>query len=153
MAGRDTASRELLVGLYALESGAIDQSDLDTAARAWARSPEKTLSVILAGTGLFDAKLLARLEARVGRELSPNTESPELDSGSGLTTGDHQDRPGWSQPSLTVDFPGSPPDEEADGDRRPTGESSEAGTGGRRFQVLRSQARGGLERLTIDWPT
>jgi eukaryotic-like serine/threonine-protein kinase len=149
MAGRDTASRELLLSLYALESGAIDQSHLVMAAQAWARSPEKTLSEILADTGSFDGKMLAGLEDRVRRELSPTTGSPGLDCGSGVSAGDHQDRPGWSQPSATVDFPGSPPDEAAYGDRHFPGESGGAGTGGRRFQVIRSQARGGLGEVFL----
>ena len=153
MAGRDGALRELLLGLYALESGAIDQSHLVRAARAWARSPEKTLSEILAGTGPFDAKWLARLEDRVSRDLYPTAGSPGPDRGSGVTTGDHRDRPGGSRPGVTVDFPGSPPDEGADADRRPAGESGGIGTGGRRFQVLRSHARGGLGEVFLGFDT
>ncbi len=132
MAGRDTASRELLLGLYALESGAIDQGQLVMAARAWARSPEKTLSEILADLGPLDARRLARLEDRVRRELAPTTGSPGPDRG-----------------SVTVDFPGSPPVEEAEADRRPPGEFGGTGAGGPRFQVLRSQARGGLGEVFL----
>jgi WD40 repeat protein/serine/threonine protein kinase len=134
MAGRDTASSELLLGLYALESGAIDQDHLVMAARAWARSPEKTLSEILAGTGPLDARTLAGLEDRVRRELAPTAASPGT---------------GGSQTDVTADFPGSPLDEEADADRRPAGEAGGGGTGGRRFQVLRSQARGGLGEVFL----
>jgi serine/threonine protein kinase len=153
MAGRDTASRELLLGLYALESGAIDQSHLVMAARAWARSPEKTLSEILAGLGPLDVRMLALLEDRVRRELSPTTGSPGPDGGSAASTGDHRDRPGGPQPDVTVDFPGSPPTEEADAHGRPTGESGGIGTDGRRFQVLGSHARGGLGEVFLAFDT
>ena len=149
MAERDAASRELLLGLYALESGAIDQNHLVMAARAWARSPEKILSEILAGSGLLDLRTLARLEDRIRRELAPNAGSPGPDRGSGATMGDRPDRPSGAEPAVTLDYPGSPLDQGADAGGGPMGEAGGTGTDGRRFQVLRSRARGGLGEVFL----
>ncbi len=79
MAGRLDASRDLRLGLFALESGAIDQEQLVSAVRSWARSRDRSLSAILAGRGLLDAPTLARLEDMVAR----NPESPESRLASG----------------------------------------------------------------------
>ena len=51
MAGRIEASRDFLLGLHALESGAIDREQLASAVRAWADSPDRTLSEVLAALG------------------------------------------------------------------------------------------------------
>ena len=120
MAGRNAASRELLLGLYALESGAIDQDHLVSAVRSWSRSPEKSLSEILSGSGLVDARALARLEARIGRESG-------LSDGAGLPT---EDRPDQAEANLTMSYPGPLGAEGGEG----------RGTGGARFQVGKSHA-------------
>src|SRR4051812_47827329 len=51
MVGRIEASRDLLLGLYALESRAIDREQLVDAVRAWTLSPDRTLSEVLDGLG------------------------------------------------------------------------------------------------------
>ena len=153
MAERDIASRELLLGLYALESGAIDQNHLVMAARAWARSPEKTLSEILADIGPLDSRTLARLQDRIRRELAPTAGSPGPARGSGATMGDRPDRPSGAEPAVTLDYPGSPLDQGADVGGGPMGAAGGTGIGGRRFQVLRSQARGGLGEVSLAFDT
>ncbi len=131
MAERDTALRELLLGLYALEGGAIDQRQLVKAARLWVGSPEKTLSEILAaGSGPFVGSL-------------------DTGRGPGAITGDRSDRPSGDEPAVTVNHWGPSVDEGADPGVRPPGETGGTGTGGRRFQVLRSQARGGLGEVFL----
>ncbi len=77
MAGRADAPRDLLLGLYALEGGAIDREQLVSAVRDWARSPDRTLSEILAGRGAVASSALALLEERVARDLGPPGGVPE----------------------------------------------------------------------------
>ena len=42
MAGREAASRELMLGLIALEAGEVDRETFVAAVRAWGRSPDGT---------------------------------------------------------------------------------------------------------------
>ncbi|WP_435008643.1 WD40 repeat domain-containing serine/threonine protein kinase [Tundrisphaera lichenicola] len=74
MVDRIEASRELLLGLYALESGAVDREQLVDAVRAWASSPDRVMSEVLGG---LDASTIARLEDRVARDLEATPGSPE----------------------------------------------------------------------------
>jgi eukaryotic-like serine/threonine-protein kinase len=129
MAGRDTASRELFLGLYALESDSIEESHLVMAAQAWARSPEKTRSEILAGDGRLDARTLARLQDRVRRELALTGGNP--DPGYRAGTRDRSNRPSGIDPTVTADYPGSPLDEGADAYGGTTSEDSGTGIDGR----------------------
>src|SRR5882757_7797005 len=116
MAGRADASRDLLLGLYALEAGAIDRAQLVSAVRAWARSPGRTLFEVLAEGGLLDATALARLEDLVRTDLGPLDGGPES--------------------SETVAYTGRPPEGEA-------GAATDDNKGPR-YRVLRPHARGGL---------
>ncbi len=125
MPGRDTPSRELLLGLYALESGAIDQARLVAAARARASAPAKTLAEILLDGGLLDPATLARLEERVARELAG------------------EDPPAGPEPAATEFYPVA---EAASG-------PAPVGADGARFRVLRSQARGGLGEVFLAFDT
>ena len=131
MIGRVAASRDLLLGLYALESGAIDQERLVQAVQDWSRTPERTLSEILADGGVLDPSTLAGLEDRVGRALEST--SGDLEAG---------------RPGATVTYPGPPP-EVAEVTRPPLGETFATGAGTRRFQNLRSHARGGLGEVFV----
>src|SRR3954454_17674037 len=113
MAGRRDATRDLRLGLFALECGAIDQEQLVSAVRSWARSGDRSLSAILADRGLLDAPTLARLEDLIAR----NSESAE---------GGHAPGP---DPTATFASTGRPPDGGAGtADRRP-----ESSLGKRRF--------------------
>src|SRR3954468_17354782 len=117
MAGRVDASRDLRLGLYALESGAIDQEQLVSAVRAWARSSGRTLSEILAARGVLDASALARLEDRVARDLPPPGGGLEPGPAAGAPTPDRPDGAGGFAPTATVAYAGRPPSGDADADR------------------------------------
>ena len=67
MPGRVDPSRDLRLGLHALESGAIGREELIAAVREWAGSTDRTMTEILAGV---DAATLARLESRVATDLA-----------------------------------------------------------------------------------
>jgi len=138
MAGRVAASRELLLGLYAIEGGAIDREGLVRAVLAWSRSPEASLSEILAGRGVLDPATLARLEDRVGRDLGPPAVEPGPGLGAGVATVDRPDRP-----ADTLAHPGTPTD------GSPAGDPAADGAGGRRFRIVRSHARGGLGEVFL----
>ncbi|SIO59326.1 WD40 repeat [Singulisphaera sp. GP187] len=130
MAGRADASRELRLGLYALESGAIDDEQLISAIRAWTRSSDRALSQILVSRGLLERDSLARLEDQVTRDrersLAPAGEA---------TAG----QPPELEPDATVAYAGRSFDEK-DGSTVP---------GGSRFQILKPHARGGLGEVFL----
>ena len=147
MSGRDTASYDLLLGWYAVESRAIDREQLVKAAREWGRSPEKSLSEILAGIGLLDAGMLARLEDRARRELGTNAGHPGPGDESADQTDDRGNQTVNYEPIVTVDYPGSLIVEGSDIADRATEEGDRPG--GRRFHVLRSRARGGLGEVFL----
>jgi eukaryotic-like serine/threonine-protein kinase len=122
MVGRIEASRDLLLGLYALESRAIDREQLVDAVRVWTRSPERSLSEVLGGLGGLDATTIAELEGQAARDLELPLDGPE--------------------PTATFDHAGPP----AGADRPPVGPAS---TGVGRFQILRAHARGGLGEVFL----
>ncbi len=78
MPGRVDPSRDLRLGLHALESGAIERDALISAVRAWASNPDMPLSEFLAGQGVIDRDSLARLEDHVARDLDVPDPRPDL---------------------------------------------------------------------------
>lgn len=142
MAGRVDATRDLRLGLYALESGAINDEQLVSAVRAWARSGDRTLSAIFLSRGVLDAGTVARLEDQV-------TKDRELSSGPpGRAEEAHppsvREDPGPNlEPDATVAYEGRPLDRS----------TSPAANGTPRFQVLRPHARGGLGEVFLAFDT
>lgn len=122
MTGRVDASRDLRLGLYALESGLIDQEQLVSAVRAWARSSDRTLSEILVGRGVLDTTSLARLEDRVKEDLTPPDNNP-------------------AEPTATVAYVGGSIVRNTD--------ATDTGVEWGRFQILRPHARGGLGEVFL----
>src|SRR5438128_8481827 len=106
MAGRVDPSRDLRLGLQALESGAIDREQLVSAVGAWARSPDRTLAEVLNDRGALDASTLARLEDRVTRDLELLGGSPGVDRTVEAPTPERSARPG--NPDATASFAGPP---------------------------------------------
>ena len=143
MVGRIEASRDLLLGLYALESGAIDRERFVSAIRAWNGSPDRTLSEVLAGPGGLDEVTLAGLEGRVARDLEP----PGHDTKAGHSTDpDGPGRPRDAEATETFAHAGPP----LDGLNDPTGrDPTYIGGGGGRFRVVRPHARGGLGEVFL----
>jgi WD40 repeat protein/serine/threonine protein kinase len=124
MAGRDDPSRDLRLGLRALEGRLIDRDQLVAAVADWASSPGRTLAEILVGRGAVDAPTLARLEGQVAADLKSSADAEANDPDA----------------TRTVAFTGS---------SRRDGEPEEADGAGRRFHVLRPHARGGLGEVFL----
>jgi WD40 repeat protein len=131
MAGRADASRDLRLGLLALEGGAIDERQLVAALRAWVRAPGRPLADVLAGLGAIDAATRARLEEAVAQASG----STGVGSGSGGATGAGAS----GDLDATATFAGS-------GRGRP---AEEPATEGPRFEVLAPHARGGLGEVFL----
>jgi WD40 repeat protein/serine/threonine protein kinase len=129
MAEHVHADRDLRLGLYALESGAIDQEQLVSAVRDWAVLANRPLSEILADRGVLDADTLSRLDERVTSDLHPPASSPD--------------------PSETVAYVGRSLERQADAAGRVTSVGDVYGIGGWRFQVIRPHARGGLGEVFL----
>jgi WD40 repeat protein/serine/threonine protein kinase len=148
MAGGVEASRDLRLGLLALESGTIGQDQLVSALRAWARTPGRALGEILVGRGAIDGATLSALEARVTTDLRRPLAPAQPDGGSDSDSG--RDETLIPDPGATVAYAGLPLFADADSDPgRASGDSVGTGVGGRRFQVLRPHARGGLGEVFL----
>jgi eukaryotic-like serine/threonine-protein kinase len=143
MSGRSDPSRDLRLGLLALESGVIDRGELVSAVGAWAGSPGLTMAEILIGRGAVDEPTVARLDDRVTGELSLPTNI------SRSTTGDRSGLPDDSDPTATFHLPGIPIRDGTPGPARDAGDQSDAGSGGPRFRALRPHARGGLGEVYV----
>jgi WD40 repeat protein/serine/threonine protein kinase len=128
MAGRDAASRELLLGALALESGAIDHNQLVWAVDAWSRSSTKPLSELLVDHARLDRGTLERLEQRVEEALSASG-SRDLET------------------DLTVAYPG--PIGDIAGAARQEEDRIASPAGSRRYRVLQRHARGGLGEVFV----
>ncbi|MEJ7639435.1 MAG: hypothetical protein WKF75_16025, partial [Singulisphaera sp.] len=147
MAGRMDVSRDLRLGLFALESGAIDQEQLISAVRSWSQSQDRSLSAILAGRGLLDAPTLARLEDLVAR--SPGSADGGLASGPPAPV--RSDRPDGPEPTATFDYAGRAGDVDAGRADRATADPIGPTVAGRRFHILRLHSRGGLGEVSLDF--
>jgi WD40 repeat protein/serine/threonine protein kinase len=69
MAGRAHPSRDLRLGLYAFEQGAIDRNQLVAVIKEWTSVPDRPLAALLADHGGIDEAVLARLLERVASDL------------------------------------------------------------------------------------
>ena len=67
MAGRVNPSRDLRLGLHALESGAIDREQLISAVADWATVPGRTLAEVFEERGILAGSTLAHMEQEVRR--------------------------------------------------------------------------------------
>jgi WD40 repeat protein len=124
-------SRDLRLGLLALESGLIDQEQLITAVRAWARSGGRSLGEVLTGRGWLDADTRRSLEGRVTEDLSRRPDpvaAPPPESGATPTTTDQAATIAYVPPAAS------------------TGRGKRGST---RFQIIRPHARGGLGEVFL----
>ena len=120
---RMDASRDLRLGLFALESGAIDHEQLVSAVRSWCRSRDRSLSAILAGRGLLDAPTLARLEDRVARDPGPRERARVRDPHRrpiGPAGGPSRPRPSTTPDGLATRMPAAGRSRPADPAARPS---------------------------------
>jgi eukaryotic-like serine/threonine-protein kinase len=145
MAGRADPSRDLRLGLHALESGAIDREQLVKAIEVWAGSPEGTLAEIFAHDGVLDAREIARFADRVTRDLELLRGGPGPGLAAEVSTSERSDRP--IDPNATGPFARA--DDDIAGHARGGHGSIGAGREGRRFEVMRPHARGGLGEVFV----
>ena len=128
MAGRIDPSRDLRLGLHALESGAIDREQLISAVADCASAPGRSLAEVLIERGLLSTSMLARLEDEVKKTLA-------------VARGDRD-------PSATVTYAGRPGGDASDTVRVASNDGA-GGIAGGRFEVLRPHARGGLGEVFL----
>jgi eukaryotic-like serine/threonine-protein kinase len=129
MAGQADPSRDLRLGLHALESGAVDAGQLIAAIAEWASTPGRSLGEVFAKRGILERSALARLEDEANRNGT-------------FRRGDHD-------PSATVTYAGRPVDGDApDTVAGASGNLAREIAGGR-FEVLRPHARGGLGEVFL----
>ncbi len=121
MAGRVDPSRDLRLGLRALEGRLVDREQLVAAVADWASSPDRTLAEVLVARGAVAAPAAARLEEQLAAELGPSADG----------------RPDDPDATRTVAFAVSSHDAQAEE------------VGGGRFRVLRPHARGGLGEVFL----
>jgi eukaryotic-like serine/threonine-protein kinase len=145
MAGRADPSRDLRLGLQALEAGLIDREQLIGAIEVWTRSPDRTMVEILGHRGVLEGPVIAELEARVLRETALIRHAPGLDVAAESANLEPADQP--RDPDATGAFhsAGDPIAESA----RREHDSGLSGSENRRFRVVRSHARGGLGEVFV----
>ena len=149
MDARIDALRDLRLGLYALESGAIDQDQLVSAVRAWSRSGERPLSEILVNRRVLDAPSIARIEARIAEGRESPAGRPPASRASNPGPSHRSDRSAEAGPAATVSYaPGNFRGIVVDDDF-PKAEDAVGGAARGRFRVLRPHARGGLGEVFL----
>lgn len=136
MSGRADTSRDLRVGLYALEAGAIDEAQLVSAVRAWARGSGRSIAEILVSRGALDRGTVAQLEERATRDREATTVQPDR---SGGLDGARRAEVDGAEPDATVAYVGRSQNEPAVEFR-----STPA-----RYHVLGPRARGGLGEVFL----
>jgi eukaryotic-like serine/threonine-protein kinase len=126
-------SRDLRLGLRAFESGAIDRERLLEVFQLWAAGGDQTLAAILAKSGAVDGGVAARLEAEVETDLR------DVERAKGLYEDDAAlpKQAESARAADTIEHVSRP-------SRAPGGV-----VGGRRFQILRPHARGGLGEVFL----
>ena len=145
MPGRVDPSRDLRLGLHALESGAIKRNALISAIRAWAFDPALPLSEFLAGRGVIDRDSLARLEEHVARDHDVADGVPWLGRSDEDLVPRLSEAVDVSDPTATVAYIGRTGDAES----ADPGVRDPARIAGGRFQVIRPHARGGLGEVFL----
>ncbi len=124
MAGRVDPSRDLRLGLHALESGAIDREQLISAVADWATVPGRTLAEVFEERGILAGSTLAHMEQEVRRNRA-------------VSGGDRD-------PSATVTYAGRPDNGRECDHGGGASDEPVLRLAGNRFEVRRPHAHGGL---------
>jgi WD40 repeat protein/serine/threonine protein kinase len=124
MASHGDASRELFLGLLALEQELVDREQLVAAFETWKASPGRVMGEIMIEAGVLDHAKLASLDRAVEEHFAGPAKKADLSS----TVAYESPNPaGGSGREMDVPTAGSKP----------------------RFQILRSHARGGLGEVFL----
>src|SRR5262245_41717087 len=147
------ASRDLLFGLLALQTGLINQAQLVAAFHAWTQARDGCMAEILAEQGALDTPCLTLVEGLVIEHLRRHGSDPEQSLSAfavGRSTRDCLAQ--IANPELDASLvhvgPGSTEDEH-DNDHTPSYAVGTATSDGQRFRVLRPHARGGLGAVFV----
>jgi serine/threonine-protein kinase len=149
----DTADRNLLFGLIALQVGLIGQAQLVAAFQAWARDKSRPLADHLADQGDLDADGRAAIEAMVTLHLKKHHGDAER-SLAAIPTGRSTRRSlaGIGDPTIDATLArlgSASTDGDGDTDRTASYAVGSATGDGQRFRVLRPHAKGGLGAVFV----
>jgi serine/threonine-protein kinase len=152
---RHDTSRDLIMGLLALQNGLVDQDVLVLAFRAWTRDKSRPIAEILAAGGAIDADERALLEGLAGKHLGRHGNDPErslaalgppLSLRAGLAKiGD----PGIEATLGRIESARASTQNDGDPDRTGSYGVGSATSDGQRFRILRPHARGGLGAVFV----
>jgi serine/threonine protein kinase/tetratricopeptide (TPR) repeat protein len=142
------SSRDLLLGLLALQTGLINQAPLVAAFHAWTQARNRTMAEILVEQGALETSCLALVEGLVIEHLRRHESDPERSLaaiGIGRSTRECLARISDAELDTSLAHVGSI-SREADDDPDCTASYAVGTTtsDGQRFRVLRPHARGGL---------
>ena len=148
------ASRDLLLGLLALQIGLIDQGQLVAAFQAWTRDRSRPLADHLVGRGDLDAADRSAVEALVERHVKKyggHVEKSLSAVPAGKSTRESLANLGDPDIKATLGHVGSAhgPNEDDGADRTASYAVGTATSDGQRFRVLRPHARGGLGAVFV----
>jgi serine/threonine protein kinase len=145
------ASRDLLLGLLALQNGMVTRDQLVTAFGVWTVRPAETLAELLIEQGALRAEHRTLLDALASAHLGMHGGDPERSLGAlevSRSTREWLAAAGGSDVEASLAHVGI-------GSTEPAGEPTasysvgEATSGGQRFRILRPHARGGLGAVFV----
>jgi eukaryotic-like serine/threonine-protein kinase len=157
MPRRNTAPRDLLFGLLALQNGMVTRDQLVAAFSAWTAAPGTPLAEVLAGQGALRPEHRLLLDALAGAHLRLHGDDPEKSLAAldvNRSTRESLGAAGGPDVEETLGRVGtgsgsSDTDADADADRTSTFALGAATSHGQRFRILRPLARGGLGAVFV----
>jgi hypothetical protein len=145
------ASRDLLFGLLALQTGLINQAQLFAAFHAWTQARDRPMGQILAEQGALPSPCLPLVDGLVIEHLRRHGNDPERSLaaiGVGRSTRECLSQVGNGALDASLAHLGSAATER-DADRTTSYAIGTATSDGQRFRVLRPHARGGLGAVFV----
>src|SRR5262249_31402867 len=146
-------SRDLLLGLLALQTGLINQAQLVAAFHAWTQARDRPMAAILAEQGALEPPCLTLVEGLVIEHLRRHGSDPERSlAAMGVRRSTReclaQIRDAELDASLAHVGAGST-EPDGDPDRTASYAIGESTSAGQRFRVLRPHAKGGLGAVFV----
>jgi serine/threonine-protein kinase len=147
------ASRDLLFGLLALQTGLINQAQLVAAFHAWTQARDQPMAAIMVEQGALQTPCLMLVEGLVIEHLRRHSNDPERSLaaiGVGRSTRECLARIGDGGLDASLAYAGSgSTEDESDPDRTASHSVGTATSDGLRFRVLRPHAKGGLGAVFV----
>jgi eukaryotic-like serine/threonine-protein kinase len=153
MPRRDTAPRDLLFGLLALQNGMVTRDQLVAAFGAWTAAPGTPLAEVLAGQGALRPEHRPLLDALAGAHLQIHGGDPEKSLAAlDVNRSTRESLGAAGGPDVEETFarvgPGSGSND-GDADHTTTFALGTTTSQGQRFRILRPHARGGLGAVFV----